>query len=181
MSERGKQLYTTADQQITELLEVIAALDPVSLRKPLPGREKLGDGTVYAAMRHTADNYERVAAFVSMAEPRFAQRGHSRQRPRHADRLFAGVGHKRPEQAEPAEHGKFYTADDAPLDTVIGQLSASRDALRRITELTDSELDAIPPAGSFRFCDGQRTLESVLASLLKHLRHQIDALASALA
>ena len=51
---------------------------------------------------------------------------------------------------------------------VVEQLSASRATLGRIAELTDAQLDAIPPDGSFRFCDGQRTLEQVLASLLKH-------------
>jgi hypothetical protein len=54
---------------------------------------------------------------------------------------------------------------------VVGQLSASRDTLGQIAELTDTQLDAIPPDGSFRFCDGHRTLEQVLASLLKHQAH----------
>ncbi len=60
-------------------------------------------------------------------------------------------------------------------------LSGSRDALGQIAELTDSQLDATPPKDSFRFCDGQRTLGQVLASLLKHQRHQVDALKTALA
>ena len=62
---------------------------------------------------------------------------------------------------------------------MVAQLSASRDALGRIAELTDSQLDAIPPKDSFRFCDGQRTLEQVIASLLKHQSHQLDALKAA--
>ena len=59
---------------------------------------------------------------------------------------------------------------------MVEQLTASRATLGRIAELTDPQLDAIPPKDSFRFCDGQRTLEQVLASLLKHQAHQIDAL-----
>jgi hypothetical protein len=62
---------------------------------------------------------------------------------------------------------------------VAKQLSDSRDTLEKISELTDSRLDAIPPKDRFRFCDGQRTLEQVLASLLKHQSHQLDALKAA--
>jgi hypothetical protein len=31
-----------------------------------------------------------------------------------------------------------------------------------------------------RFADGERTLQQILANLLKHQRHQVDALAAAL-
>jgi hypothetical protein len=65
------------------------------------------------------------------------------------------------------------------LATVLSQLSASRESLSQIAELTDRQLDAIPPKDSFRFCDGQRTLEQVLASLLKHQSHQVAALTAA--
>ena len=64
---------------------------------------------------------------------------------------------------------------------MVEQLKASRDTLGRIGELTDSQLDAIPPKDSFRFCDGQRTLEQVLAGLLKHQAHQVEALKTAVA
>ena len=64
---------------------------------------------------------------------------------------------------------------------MVEQLSASRATFGRVAELTDSQLDAIPPGGSFRFCDGQRTLEQVLAALLKHQGHQVDSIRSAVA
>jgi hypothetical protein len=51
--------------------------------------------------------------------------------------------------------------------------------MRQIADLTDRELDAIPPEGSFRFCDGRRSLEAVLASLLKHQAHQLATLEAA--
>jgi hypothetical protein len=44
-----------------------------------------------------------------------------------------------------------------------------------------SQLDAIPPDASSRFCEGRRTLEQVLAGLLEHQAHQIEALTAALA
>jgi hypothetical protein len=48
-----------------------------------------------------------------------------------------------------------------------------------MAELTDDQLDSVPPVGSFRFCDGQRTLEQVVASLLKHQGRQVDAMKAA--
>jgi len=59
---------------------------------------------------------------------------------------------------------------------VLDQLTATRDTLGQIRRLTDQQLDSIPPNGSFRFCDGQRTLDRVLTSLLTHQRHQLDTL-----
>jgi hypothetical protein len=39
----------------------------------------------------------------------------------------------------------------------------------------------VPPTGSFKFCDGQRTVEQVVASLLIHQAHQLDAMKAAIA
>ena len=49
---------------------------------------------------------------------------------------------------------------------MVEQLGAAVETLGRIGELTDSQLDQVPPKDSFRFCDGQRTFEQVLAGLL---------------
>jgi hypothetical protein len=49
--------------------------------------------------------------------------------------------------------------------------------LGRIVELDDRQLDSIPLEGAFRFCDGNRSLEEVLTSLLTHQGHQVEALA----
>ena len=98
-------------------------------------------------------------------------------------RFLRSLGHGPSDHAEDGpsagQHGDQYTADTTDPRAVVKQLSDSRGRLRRIAELTDSQLEAIPPKDSFRFCDGQRTLEQVLASLLKHQRHQIDALRAA--
>jgi hypothetical protein len=64
MTERGRALHVAADEQIAELTAVISTVDEVGLRLPCPGREKLGDGTVGASVRHTPDNYQRIVAFV---------------------------------------------------------------------------------------------------------------------
>ncbi|MBV8713036.1 MAG: hypothetical protein JOY56_14705 [Solirubrobacterales bacterium] len=42
------------------------------------------------------------------------------------------------------------------------------------------QLDRVPAKDSFRFCDGERTLEQVLLGLLKHQDHQVQALRAAL-
>jgi hypothetical protein len=66
------------------------------------------------------------------------------------------------------------------LDDLLQRLSAARDALGLLAELSDEQLDAVPPAGGMRFCDGRRTLEQIMSSLFKHQRHQVDALKRAL-
>jgi hypothetical protein len=156
MNARGKELHAIADRQIAELIALISAVDEAGLRRPCPGREKLGDGTVAAAARHTADNYQRIAAFVKTGD-------------RMSNAHEPGAG----------QHDDQYTADNTDPGAVVEQLSTSRDTLGCMAELPDSRLDAIPAKDSFRFCDGQRTLGQVLASLLKHQSHQLDALTAA--
>lgn len=80
-----------------------------------------------------------------------------------------------------ALHDGECRADTIDVGALIERLSASRVTLCRIAERTDSRLDAISPDGSFRFCDGRRTLEQFLASLLKYQGHQVEAVRSALA
>ena len=185
MTERAHELSAAADRRIAELIELLSTLDQTALERPCPGRQKLGDGTIGAAARHTADNYQRIAAFVqtsdrmSTAHQPAAHGGHR------IPRFLRALGHG-PQDHAPRDHGadqhdNGYTADNIDLDAVVAQLGASRDALGRIAELNDSQLDAIPPKDSFRFCDGRRTLEQVLAGLLKHQAHQVDALQTAVA
>jgi hypothetical protein len=183
MTERSNQLHLTADRQIAELLELISTLDDDSSRVPCPGREKLGDGTVAACVRHTADNYQRIAAFVTTSDQMSARHepcqhgGH--RRPRFLRSMGHGPASHSENGSDAASHDGPYTADNTDLAFVTAQLSTTRDILEQIAELSDSQLDAIPPEGTFRFCDGQRTLEQVLSSLLAHQAHQLDALKAA--
>jgi hypothetical protein len=180
MTERAQQLSATADEQIAELIDLLRALDQAALRRPCPGREKLGDGTIGAAARHTAANYERIADFVQTSDQMSAAHcGHR------IPRFLRALGHGPQDHANRdhavARHDNGYTAENVDLDAVVEQLNASREALGRIAELNDSQLDQVPPKDSFRFCDGQRTLEQVLAGLLKHQAHQVEALKTAVA
>jgi hypothetical protein len=174
MTERARGLSATADEQIAELIDLLSTLDQAALRRPCPGREKLGDGTIGAAARHTADNYERIADFVQTSDQMSAAHGGHR-----IPRFLRALGHEPQDHANhdhgPTQHDHGYTAENIDLDAVLEQLNASRSTLARIAELDDSQLDAIPPKDGFRFCDGQRTLEQVLASLLKHQAHQVEA------
>jgi hypothetical protein len=184
MTERAHELSATADRQIAELIDLLASLDQAALDRPCPGREKLGDGTIGAAALHTADNYQRIAGFVQTSDRISAAHQPATHRGPRRPRFLRVLGH-RPQNHAPRDHGADgrddgYAADNIDLDAMVEQLSASRDTLGRIGELTDSQLDQVPPKDSFRFCDGQRTLEQVLAGLLKHQRHQVDALTTAI-
>jgi hypothetical protein len=137
------ELAQTAERQVSELLMLLSTIDEEVLRRPCPGREKLGDGTIGAVAWHVADRYERIAAFVAS---------------------FRGT---------PA-------GDDVDPRAVAAKLAIARDELGRIAELTADQLDTVPPAGSFRFCDGRRTLGQVLESLLKHQQRQLDGLVAAI-
>ena len=155
MSDRGSQLLKTGDRQITDLAALLSTADEATLHNPCPGREKLGDGTVAAVAIHVADTYLRIAGFVY---------GHSQR---------SHIAHGSHEDTHGAEH--------VDIPKLIQQLDAGRQALRPLADLTDKQLDAVPPAGQSRFCDGKRTTEEVLAAMLKHQSHQIDALRAAIA
>ncbi len=155
MSLRARELYETADSQIAELTARLSSSTSGAgrLDQPCPGRGKLGDGTIAAVAAHTADNYRRIAQFV-------------------AD-IGAGGGPRFPDH-----HG----AHHPPTSTstfLLTRLEAAQHAIAPIRELGDDQLDSVPPAGQMRFADGERTLEQVLTSLLRHQRHQVDAVATA--
>ena len=170
MSERAEQLQTTAATQIGELIDLVSTANDATLHRPCPGREKLGDGTIGASAAHTADNYQRIGTFVATSQ-RMANRHDSRQPDRHRiPSVLRAIGHQ-----------SGYTAETVQPTEIASRLTVARQDLARIAQLTDQHLDAIPPKDSFRFCDGQRTLEQVLAALLKHQDHQVQTLKTALA
>jgi hypothetical protein len=184
MTERGKRLYAIADQQITELTDLIQTLDEPALHLPCAGREKLGDGTIAACAQHTAHNYQRIGTFVATTDRMTARHATGQRGGHQAPRFLRALGHQPGEQsrhgADGHGHNEPYTAQNTSPADLIEQLSAARENLSGIAELTDQQLDTTPPKDSFRFCDGQRTLEQVLTGLLKHQDHQIRALRSAL-
>jgi hypothetical protein len=186
MTTRGQQLHATADGHIAQLIALVSTVDDATLSAPCAGREKLGDGTVAASVQHTARNYARIAHFAQTSDRTSHADSPTERGDHRAPRFLHAVGHG-PGTAPHAQHGPDggehedqYAAANIDLVAEVEQLSASREALGRLLELTNGQLDATPPKDSFRFCDGQRTLEQVLTSLLKHQSHQIDALRAAI-
>jgi hypothetical protein len=151
MSQRGIQLLEAAENQIAELSALLAGTDAADLFQPCLGREKLGDGTVGAVASHLAETYLRIAAFANGQEQHAHGGGHSGHGPQHVEAA-----------------------------ALVARLAAGRRELQALADVTDEQLDAVPPAGVARFCDGQRTTEQVLAAMLKHQAHQLDALGTAL-
>jgi hypothetical protein len=155
VGERGTQLLDTADRQISELIGLLSTAGAAALKRACPGRGRLGDGTVGATASHTTDNYHRVAGFV---ETTVGHGGHA-----------------------PVGHGSGYTAENIDLDRLLERLVAAKGALAVLADLSDEQLDVVPPAGDMKFCDGQRTIGQVVTGVLKHQRHQIDAVKAAVA
>jgi hypothetical protein len=156
MSARGQRLLEESIQQIDMLANSLARAGAVALARPCPGRGKLGDGTVGAVATHTADNYHHVARFLRPtpgAEASHRGRAH-------------GTGHR---------------VEDVDLGNLLDRLVAAKLALAVLAELDDRALGTTPTAGDMKFVDGVRTLEQILVNVLKHQRHQVDALAAALA
>jgi len=184
MSEPATRPLDTADEQIAELIHLFSAQDEAALSLPCPGREKLGDGTIGALALHTADNYLRIAEFLQNASEMSAGHTGGRRRRHWMPRFLRAHGHtSRSHDGDHAQstHRGAYTARNLRPADLLGRLSAAREAFSRLAEMTNERLHTVPPADSFRFCDGQRTLEQVINNLLKHQRHQLDALKTGLA
>jgi hypothetical protein len=173
MSARGEQILQTAERQITELLALATESDGQLLRSPCPGREQLGDGTIGAVAQHIAGNYVRIA--------KFAQTGGA---PYPADAVAERNAHNPPDSIghprHAARHGGGHPVVHTEPRALTAQLLVARDELGAIAQLTDRQLDSVPPEGSFRFSDGQRTLQQVLANLVKHQGRQLDAITAAI-
>jgi len=151
---RGAALLATATEQISELIGLLSTRGDPGLMLPCPGRGRRGDGTVGATAAHTAGNYDRIAAFLTATVD-----GHG--------------GHAS------GEHDREHRIENVELDDLLERLSAARDALALLAELRDEQLDLAPAASEMKFGDGRRTLEQILSSLLKHQRHQVDAVKAA--
>jgi hypothetical protein len=185
MRERAVQLFAELDAQIGELLDLLSAADEIALSRPCPGREKLGDGTVAACAPHTVERYQTIAQFLVSASEMTAQHSAAGPRRHRVLGFLLGRGHTRPRHGDSDHdhdaHGDRHAAQNVERQQLIERLTAVRDELVPLAELTDAQLGAVPPAGSFRFCDGKRTLEQVVTGLLKHQGQQVGAIRATIA
>jgi hypothetical protein len=175
MTARAEELHSRAAAQIGRLIDLAADLDDADLRRPCPGRNKLGNGSVGTVIAHTTDNYQRIAAFVaaygegSEGAPPTAAPGHLR-------RFGQLIGGRRRHRRRGHGHGDLPAAGGADPEELRHRLATARADLASIAGLDERRLDSIPPDGAFRFCDGRRNLEEVLTALLDHQEHQVEAL-----
>jgi hypothetical protein len=177
MSQRAAQLFNQAEGQILALHTLLACVDESALG--LPCREKLGDGTVGAMSMFIADNYLRIAESVQEASSQAPP-----TRPGH--RIPKWAAHRRPQHRDASGHDQPHAADDTytrpfQLRAILEQLAAARRRVQTLADLTDAQLDSIPPSGAMRFADGKRTLERVITGMLTHQANQRDAVEAALA
>jgi hypothetical protein len=163
MTQRGTPLLDTANMQIAELHKLLSTGGRDVLRLPCPGRENLGDGTVGATAEHLAYAYQQLARFIQAAGT--------------APDVGSAGGHRHQQRPHHHQHDR----ERIGVQELQQQLSAAVGTFGALAELSDEQLDSLPPAGSFRYCDGQRTLEQVIASVLRHQQHHIDAVKNALA
>lgn len=179
MSERAGQLQSTAEAQLIELIALLSAADEDVLRRPCPGREKLGDGTVAANVQHTSENYRRIVDFIGAAKATLDAHRPPPHGGHRAPRLLRHSGHaaqERPGDAETRHQAAAYTVENLDLNRLLSELGRTRERLASLSLLTDADLHRVPPSGSFRFCDGQRTLEQVLAGVFRHQAHQLEVI-----
>jgi hypothetical protein len=179
MGERGTQLLRMGEGPLSELIGLLSTRDEAALNLPCPGREKLGDGTVAACASHTADNYLRIAAFLREEDHPPVAHGDRRRRPHRIPSFLRARGHQSGHDRH--MHSTPHGAEAVDREGLLERLSAGREALSLLGDLTDAQLDSVPPASDMKFCDGQRTLEQIVTNLLNHQSHQLDALKAALA
>jgi hypothetical protein len=164
MSERGTKLLDRASGQISELIGLLSASGEAALLLPNPARQKLGDGTVGASASHTADSYHRIAEIVRASWSRQREQGGGED-----------------DHLERSRSNHHYEVENMDLQGLLDRLSAGRISLSVLADLTDDQLDNVPPARSARFSDGKRTLEQVVSGALSHQGRNVDALKAAVA
>lgn len=146
MSKRGTALMAKASRQIDEMAEFIGALDEADLRKPFP--KDAAGSSVGAVAAHAAEIYHYLGRFLRDTGyvPGSPATGNS-----HGD-----------------DHG--HAAPEAPphLPDLLDRLTGGKAPISLLGDLTDEQLDSVPPAGSGRFSDGRRSLERAIDATIAH-------------
>lgn len=167
MSERGTRLMAKADGQLSEMIEFFGTLNEVDLHKPYPDEsteDSAGD-TVGAVAAHMAQGYHFLGKLLQAD-------GYVLGSPVTGNRK--GSGHRyRP------GHGR--TLPPAALSDVVDRLTAGKTPIGLLADLTDEQLDSVPPAGSSRFSDGSWTLEQVIDEVIAHQAAHLATLKRAVA
>jgi len=163
VNQRGTGLLETANAQISELISLIST-QRGGLASSLPWSRKAGR----RHRRRLRVTYSRQLSPDRRVHRRQSQGGHHRT---------AGLLHGHDERP----HQDDYSTENIDLQALLDKLRTAQSALRALADLTDEQLDTVPPASDMKFCDGKRALEQVVTNLLKHQSHQLDALRAAIA
>ena len=151
MTQRGTDLVEKVTRQIDDIAEVFDRLGEADLTRADPGRE---GRTIGEAAGHIAEGYHFLVRFLTSA-------GHVPGRPP------GGSIHGRgPEVAPPS---------------LRARLAEARIEVGIIANLTDQQLDSVPPPKSSRFSNGRRTLEQLIEEVINHQEQHLNDLKSALA
>lgn len=160
MCARGEALMKKVIRQIGDIDEVFASLNEADLAKARPPGEESGKSghaakgrTLGDAAAHIAEGYHFIVRFLRSA-------GYVPGAP------AGGSIHGRGPSPTPIELRK--------------RLTEAKSEIGIIADLTDEQLDSVPPAKSSRFSDGRRTLEQVIEEAIAHQAEHLSDLRSAM-
>lgn len=151
MSERGTDLKRRVDRQMDDIAAAFANLGEADLTKPDLKRK---GRTVADAAAHIAEGYHFLVRFLWSAG--YVPGGSA-----------GGHGHERP------------TALSLP--ELRQRLDDGRIEISVIADLTDQQLDSVPPPKSSRFSDGRRSLELAIEEVIAHQTQHLTDLKTAVA
>jgi len=159
MGERGTRLMEKANGQLSEIIEFFGTLDEADLRKPCADEsaEHSAGDTVGAVAAHMAEGYHHLGRFLQAA------------------------GYVPGQPAAGNNHGHDHGHAPEALPGIRDRLTAGKVPLGLLADLTDEQLDSVPPAGSSRFSDGRRTLEQVIDAVIAHQAAHLVTLKRAVA
>lgn len=92
-------------------------------------------------------------------------------------RFLRSVGYIPGAPADGSIHGR---GPEPTQPELRKRLAAARHEVGIIADLTDEQLDSVPPAKSSRFSDGRRTLEQVIEEAIAHQAEHLSDLRSAM-
>jgi hypothetical protein len=145
MSERGARLMAKADRQLSEMVEFFGTLDEADLCKPCHDDTGHGPGgTVGAVAAHMAEGYHLLGRFLQ------------------------ATGYVPGSLAMGNNHGHDHGHAPEALPDMRDRLTGGKAPIGLLADLTDEQLDSVPPPRSSRFSDGHRTLEQVIDAAIAH-------------
>ena len=151
MSQRGTDLLDRVTRQIDDIAEVFDRLGEAELARADPERE---GRTIGEAAGHIAEGYHFLVRFLTSA------------------------GHVPGSPPGGSIHGR---GPELALHSLRARLAEARAEVGIVANLTDQQLDSVPPPKSSRFSNGRRTLEQLIEEVIVHQAQHLSDLKSALA